>query len=321
MATPFSKQGSDPSKWRMRNPADSPEGLIGPYLAHGGCLGEDFMPSGRTLRWYDPTEPAHDGDIVLCQLTESFIDELVEVKRDNLEWRRKYGARPSGLCTKLLRHFRGGLWMFEQDNGVPLEGRGHVLGVLRYCMVDGEPRFGSGADTGGWSEIAAQLCDDINIAETSGVAGSGNIDLNAATEVLYAHDAGPIVESNATSTPNAADILTVAVTLDHATDTVQVVVSGRVEIEQTVGSTFQKVLLASAATFDPPAQPYDTADSFEATEEGTFNFALAGSFTTLSNQTGDYQFGLRLGIFTGGSSRTVQCTFRDVNLTVAVFKR
>lgn len=37
-------------------------------LGYGGCL-EPVMEHGSTiLRWYDPQEPACDGDIVLCEL-------------------------------------------------------------------------------------------------------------------------------------------------------------------------------------------------------------------------------------------------------------
>jgi hypothetical protein len=277
--------------WRLPV-ADSTGDLAGPFRGNGYCLEPIRQAGFDCYDWYDSRVPARDGDLVLVQWYPAALQAMIERNQHKPEWIATYGEKPGPLATKVLKRFANDYYLMTNKSMLPL-GNNRILGVL--------------AHTGP--------------ARTDGATVAHRIAANAATEVIAARDAGPIVESDATSTPSAFDILTAAVTLNNATDRVEVVCSGRMVVEQTAGGTpFDKVILGAAAS-RPPSQPYDVADSFTIEEEGSFNFALAGSFTTLSNQTGSYQFGLRLGIFNNGSGITTECTFTDVNVSVSVYKR
>lgn len=312
--------------FRLRCPATSPAGLLGPFAGEGNCLAPVFH-HGRNLKWFDPTIPAADGDFVLVELSQRLIGELWERNSHKPGFLETYGARPAKVyATKWLRHFRGQLYIFEHDKGVPLWDN-KILGVLTYVVQDGAPVYGSGPDHHGWADAMPVATDQgIVLNEASGTISTPQIDLNAATEVLFDFDAGPVVASNPSSVPFATDVISLNVGLENATDTVQISVTGRMEIEQTAGGTpYDKVVLGAVGIFDPGGEnEVQSAEAFTIEEEeGAFNFSLVGSFDVFSNgaDTGIYTFGLRSTIFSGGSTITVETTFTNLNLVVAVFKR
>lgn len=300
--------------WCFRCPAPSPRNLLGPFVGCGGCLGA-FMPEHRTMRWFDPSIAAHDGDIVLVELTDELIAELLHVNRDNPEWLAKYGPEPPKLATKWLRHYRGELYIFEEKTGVPLAGRATVLAVCTYALVDGRPVYGSGPADDGWSELAPLICGEINLGEASGSVDTSRIDLNAATEVLYAFDDGPLSDTSPTIEPGFKSFTVKVIALDvaNATDVVFVSVSGRMEVtgdgtESVTAGVFASLVGASD----------QKADSFIVEENGEYNFSMSGSFTSLPVDT--HAFGLNVSLL-GNPPDTTTATFRDVNVTVALFKR
>lgn len=130
--------------YRLRCPARSPEGLVGPFRGHGYCL--EGILDGDVLCWYDPRIPATDRDLVLIRWDDADLAALIQRNRHDPTWRRTY-PRVSNLATKWLRHV--GNYAFLAYRHPPAAGmvplnRNRILGVLAYVELDGRPIYGSG---------------------------------------------------------------------------------------------------------------------------------------------------------------------------------
>lgn len=171
--------------FRLRCPTATPAGLLGPFWPEGDCL-EPVFPEGRAMRWYDPREPAQDGDFVLVELSARFIDTLWSKNAGNPDWLAKYGRRPSSLyAVKWLRHYRDEIYLCTKNAGVPLEGNGRIMGVLRYVLIDGKPAYGSGPDHGGWDAVAPFGREvAIDLGNTSGAVDTSRIGEDAVNELV-----------------------------------------------------------------------------------------------------------------------------------------
>jgi hypothetical protein len=122
------------------------------------------MPEGRTVRWFDPSVPADDGDCVLVELSptvyERFARRLAEARAAG-DPRADVvtGAAPS-LVTKILRHGMSGLMLVAAGRAVPIE-ENRILGVCTYVMIDGKPALGSGPDCDGWDTTPGVAVADV----------------------------------------------------------------------------------------------------------------------------------------------------------------
>jgi hypothetical protein len=127
----------DAKKFRLRSPATSPNGLVGPFRGVGDCLVPYFRPGDLT--WIDPDAEPADGDFLCVLWSEQFFARLMQV-RDRFT--QDLGRIPSGIaCKRLLRH--GGEWLVTSlgyggtTAALPLAGNARVLGVVRFVQRAG----------------------------------------------------------------------------------------------------------------------------------------------------------------------------------------
>jgi hypothetical protein len=155
---------------------------------------------------------------------------------------------------------------------------------------------------------------DIDLSEASGSVDTDQIDLNAATEVLYSFEAGPEADTSPSLEPGIKgfNVEMISLAVEEDTDVVFVSISGRLVITGTIDF----VSLSAHANLTGASNQSADSSLYEAT--GTYNFSLSGSFTNLPVNT--HSFGLT-SVLAGNPPSTVTATFHNVNVTVARFKR
>jgi len=124
--------------WRLRSPATSPDGLVGPFLGRGGCL-EPYFHDGD-FSYTDPRIAPEHGDFVALMWSPGFFERLVRTSAD--EFIRETGRSPSGFAVKrLLRVGREWCLATVGPRGttatVPLAGNARLLGVVTYVERGG----------------------------------------------------------------------------------------------------------------------------------------------------------------------------------------
>jgi hypothetical protein len=114
---------------KLRCPAESPAGLAGPFRGVGSCL-EPLCGEGD-LRWFDPSLPAQDGDMVLVEMTPETLQGIVDRGASDSNWLAMYGHTPNPLVVKILRAIGNEYHLLTNGSLLPL-GDNRILGVCRY---------------------------------------------------------------------------------------------------------------------------------------------------------------------------------------------
>lgn len=111
--------------FRLRAPAESTAGLVGPFRGVGDCLAP--LLTTETL-WIDPSMPAEEGDLVIVRWHADTLAGIIE----------RTGQTEAGpFATKWLRAFGGQYWLVTATSMIPL-GPSHwgsgadIVGVVRY---------------------------------------------------------------------------------------------------------------------------------------------------------------------------------------------
>jgi hypothetical protein len=135
-------------RFKVRKPTKHPDRLI-KTSGRGGCL-EPLLSSERAAVYFDTSIPADDGDMVIVDCSDRYMQALIEsVMAESAEWRANWiatyapnGEIPNG-AIKILRHGYGKRWLTCNQTTFPLDFQGTILGVVRHIEVDGTPVFGS----------------------------------------------------------------------------------------------------------------------------------------------------------------------------------
>jgi hypothetical protein len=118
---------------KLRVPAQSTAGLVGPIGGRGNCLAP--ILDGHRV-WIDPTLPAQDGDFVLVRFAEETRRLMVERCKGRPGWREEYGDGAEH-ALKLLLWRCGQFWLVTNESALPLDGSAYfgppsqILGVVR----------------------------------------------------------------------------------------------------------------------------------------------------------------------------------------------
>jgi hypothetical protein len=282
-------------EYRLRQPAASKDGLVGPFHGRGECL----VPlMHENLVWIDPAMPAEDGDLVIVQWHPDTLRGIIERGRRKPEWVAMYGENPSNIATKWLRRIGSEYWLVCKSACLPLAanpfygGENKILGVARYIERRGVPIYGSG-------EIVAQA-----------------INQEAATEVASATDSSTAATANNSVDEQYAASVTIAV--DETTDVFEVTMTGIMTVTLTgaPGSpTAQAVLYynvgAGAVVFGLGiGRPVPSAAT---------PFACTGSVTGLA--VGSVTFSAGVVAAESGATGTVTNTVTAAALVVTKVKR
>lgn len=115
---------------RLRCPAESLEGLVGPIIGNGPCM-EPHFPSGSGF-WIDPTLRARDGDLVAVWFSEAEMLRVVERNKDRPGWLETYTDTPHRLAIKLLKQLGDEYYLVSSAGLFPMNPDHHrILGVVR----------------------------------------------------------------------------------------------------------------------------------------------------------------------------------------------
>jgi len=130
--------------YRLRNPARTTEGLVGPFLTNGTCL-EPLIPHAATLRWIDPAEPATHGDIVTVVADQDMLaPHFRKGFEEDADFASMYARPMSNIIIKLLVHLNGQQLLVYRRGGFNI-GNNRIIGVTRFMTtLDGRPLYGSG---------------------------------------------------------------------------------------------------------------------------------------------------------------------------------
>lgn len=86
---------------RLRCPADSVAGLVGPIIGNGPCM-EPQYPSG-TAFWIDPMLPGRDGDLVAVWISKPEMQRIVERNSGRAGWPLSFAAAHPSIRRHALR--------------------------------------------------------------------------------------------------------------------------------------------------------------------------------------------------------------------------
>ncbi len=148
MSTEFAARASH---FRLRSPASSTSGLLHGFSDKGVCL--EPLLEGRCEAWFDPELAPTEGDLVLVEYTDEWIQRVREsVERSSADYREAWlstdcvdGEMPR-FAAKLYVERAGVPFLLCKDYAIPLDRVGAVRGVCRHVTVDGVPAYGSRDD-------------------------------------------------------------------------------------------------------------------------------------------------------------------------------